>query len=145
MNLSELRREAPKDLLKLAQKMGIENLNNMRKQDMAFAILKSLAKKGYWVNGTSDSLGENYSPEESPFKKTEWLKVTHQNNKNDDKEILVTYKLEPLKISDRIKDCHYFYYLPPGYKEKTVFQKLEKEKLYSGIVILIYLGKPSKR
>ena len=26
---------------------------------------KSLAKKGYWVNGTSDSLGENNSPEES--------------------------------------------------------------------------------
>jgi len=72
---------------------------------------KSLAKKGYWVNGTSDSLGENYSPEESPFKKTEWLKVTHQNNKNDDKEILVTYKLEPLKISERIKDCHYFYWM----------------------------------
>ena len=72
---------------------------------------KSLAKKGYWVNGTSDSLGENYSPEESPFKKTEWLKVTHQNNKNDEKEILVTYKLEPLKISDRIKDCHYFYWM----------------------------------
>ena len=25
---------------------------------------KSLAQKGYWVNGTSDSLGENNSPEE---------------------------------------------------------------------------------
>ena len=51
MNLSELRREAPKDLLKLAQKMGIENLNNMRKQDMAFAILKSHAKKGEDIFG----------------------------------------------------------------------------------------------
>ena len=72
---------------------------------------KSLAHKGYWVNGTSDSLGEKYSPEESPFKEIDWLKVTHAKNKNDNKEILVTYELEPLKVSSRIKDCHYFYWM----------------------------------
>ena len=43
---------------------------------------KSLAKKGYWVNGTSDSLGENNSPEESIFKEVSWLKVSHKDNLN---------------------------------------------------------------
>ena len=40
---------------------------------------KSLAQKGYWVNGTSDSLGENNSPEESLFEEISWLKVSHKD------------------------------------------------------------------
>ena len=72
---------------------------------------KSLARKGYWVNGSSDSLGENNSPEESPFKETHWLKITHKDNLNESKELLVTYKLKPLEISVRLKDCDYFYWM----------------------------------
>ena len=72
---------------------------------------KSLARKGYWVNGSPDSLGENNSPEESPFKETHWLKITHKDNLNDSKELLITYKLKPLEISVRLKDCDYFYWM----------------------------------
>jgi hydroxymethylbilane synthase len=72
---------------------------------------KSLAQKGYWVNGTSDSLGENNSPEESLFEEISWLKATHKDNLDKDKEVLVTYELSPLDISERLLECDYFYWM----------------------------------
>ena len=72
---------------------------------------KSLAKKGYWVNGSSDSLGEDNSKEESPFKKISWLKISHKDNLDDSKELLATYKLTPLDISSRLDECDYFYWM----------------------------------
>lgn len=72
---------------------------------------KSLALKGYWVNGTSDSLGENNSPEESLFEEISWLKVTHKDNLDKDKEVLVSYELNPLDVSERLLECDYFYWM----------------------------------
>ena len=72
---------------------------------------KSLAKKGYWVNGTSDSLGENNSPEESIFKEVGWLKVSHKNNLNENKSVIATYELSPLDVSERLLECDYFYWM----------------------------------
>ena len=72
---------------------------------------RSLAKKGYWVNGSSDSLGENNSPEASPFKEVDWLKISHKDNLEDSKELLLTYELKPIEISSRLKDCEYFYWM----------------------------------
>ena len=72
---------------------------------------KSLALKGYWVNGTSDSLGENNSPEESLFEEISWLKVTHKDNLDKDKEVLVSYELNPLDVSERLLQCDYFYWM----------------------------------
>lgn len=51
MNLSELKREPVQALSKIAQDMGIDNIANMRKQDMTFAILKAHAKKGESIFG----------------------------------------------------------------------------------------------
>ena len=72
---------------------------------------KSLAQKGYWVHGTSDSLGENNSPEESLFEEISWLKVSHKDNLDKDKEVLVTYELNPLDVSERLLECDYFYWM----------------------------------
>ena len=72
---------------------------------------KSLAKKGYWVNGTSDSLGENNSPEESMFKEVSWLKVSHKDNLNENKSVIATYELSPLDVSKRLLECDYFYWM----------------------------------
>ena len=72
---------------------------------------KSLAQKGYWVNGTSDSLGENNSPEESLFEEISWLKVSHKDNLDKDKEVLVSYELNPLDVSERLLECDYFYWM----------------------------------
>ena len=46
MNLTELKKMPPPDLLSLAQEMGIEGMARSRKQDVIFAILKAHAKKG---------------------------------------------------------------------------------------------------
>jgi transcription termination factor Rho len=43
MNLKELKRKSPGDLLAFAEDLEIENASTLRKQDMMFAILKQLA------------------------------------------------------------------------------------------------------
>ena len=71
----------------------------------------SLAMKGFWVNGTSDSLGEKNSPGENPFKDMDWLKVSHADAENHDIDIIATYKLEPLELKKRMQSCEYFYWM----------------------------------
>ncbi len=46
MSLQELKEKSPADLLAFAEQFDIENANAMRKQDMMFAILKTLAEEG---------------------------------------------------------------------------------------------------
>jgi len=46
MSLQELKEKSPADLLAFAEQFDIENANAMRKQDMMFAILKTLADEG---------------------------------------------------------------------------------------------------
>ena len=45
MNLQELKGKEPQELLKQADKLGIENPSSLRKQDLMFAILKQLLKR----------------------------------------------------------------------------------------------------
>ena len=71
----------------------------------------SLAMKGFWVNGTSDSLGEKNSTGENPFKDMDWLKVSHADAENHDIDIIATYKLEPLELKKRMQSCEYFYWM----------------------------------
>ena len=40
MNLQELKRQGPSELLKYAEELQIENASALRRQDMIFAILK---------------------------------------------------------------------------------------------------------
>lgn len=51
MNLAELRGKSPAELSALAESVGIENVNNMRKQDMIFSLLKTHAKNGENIYG----------------------------------------------------------------------------------------------
>src|SRR3990167_9088593 len=51
MNLSELRDQSPAELSTLAESLNIENVNNMRKQDMIFSILKAHSKNGEDIYG----------------------------------------------------------------------------------------------
>ena len=46
MSLQELKEKSPTDLLAFAEALELENANSMRKQDMMFAILKTLADGG---------------------------------------------------------------------------------------------------
>ena len=45
MNLQELKKKNPAELISEAEKLGIENPSTLRKQEILFAILKKLADK----------------------------------------------------------------------------------------------------
>ncbi len=51
MNLQELKSKNPEELLKQADKLGIENPSSLRKQDLMFAILKTIAEEGAAITG----------------------------------------------------------------------------------------------
>ena len=45
MNLQELKKKSPAELIIEAEKLGIENPSTLRKQEILFSILKKLAEK----------------------------------------------------------------------------------------------------
>ena len=51
MNLTELKKKSPADLINTASEMGIENIARSRKQEVIFSILKSHAKSGEDIFG----------------------------------------------------------------------------------------------
>jgi len=51
MNLQELKRKTPAELLAFAEELEIENASSLRKQDMLFAILKQLAENDVPISG----------------------------------------------------------------------------------------------
>jgi len=69
MSLQELKKTSPADLVAFAERLEIENANSMRKQDIMFAILKTLAEEGVEIGGSGtlevvqDGFGFLRSPE----------------------------------------------------------------------------------
>ena len=69
MHLQELKKKTPAELLTFAEDFGIENGSNLRRQDLLFAILKSLAEKDTSIDGDGvleilqDGFGFLRSPE----------------------------------------------------------------------------------
>ena len=69
VNLADLKRQSPKDLLSLAEELEIENASTMRKGDMMFSILKERAEEGWEISGDGvlevlqDGFGFLRSPE----------------------------------------------------------------------------------
>ena len=69
MNLQELKKKSPPELLAYAEELNIENASNLRRQDMMFAILKQLADNDTAIFGDGvleilqDGFGFLRSPE----------------------------------------------------------------------------------
>ena len=69
MNLQELKKKSPPELLAYAEELNIENASNMRRQDIMFAILKQLADNDTAIFGDGvleilqDGFGFLRSPE----------------------------------------------------------------------------------
>src|SRR5690349_14859468 len=69
MNLQELKRKTPAELLQFAEELHIENASALRRQDMMFAILKQLAENDTAIFGDGvleilqDGFGFLRSPE----------------------------------------------------------------------------------
>ena len=51
MNLDELKKKSPAELISHAEKLAIENPSTLRKQEILFAILKKLAEKNEQITG----------------------------------------------------------------------------------------------
>jgi transcription termination factor Rho len=71
MDLAELKKKSPAELLAFAEELEIENVGALRKQDMMFAILKTLAENDVAIFGSGvlevlqDGFGFLRSPEEN--------------------------------------------------------------------------------
>jgi transcription termination factor Rho len=69
VSLQELKDKSPTDLVAYAEALEIENASSLRKQDMLFAILKTLADEGTEITGSGvlevlqDGFGFLRSPE----------------------------------------------------------------------------------
>ena len=68
MHLAELKKKSPADLLDYAEELEIENASSMRKQDIMFAILKSLAERDQAIygEGTLEILADGFGFLRSP-------------------------------------------------------------------------------
>ncbi|WP_376098357.1 transcription termination factor Rho [Roseomonas sp. CCTCC AB2023176] len=62
MHLSELKAKTPGDLLAFAEEVGVENASSLRKQDIMFAILKTLADSdtAIYGDGTLEILNDGF-------------------------------------------------------------------------------------
>ena len=81
---------------------------------------KKLAKKGYWVNGSSDSLGEENPNIKFLSKNKKWVKLTHNftpknylksHNKPENARIIATYELNPVEILEDLSGKSHFYWM----------------------------------
>ncbi len=52
LTLQELKRKPPTEILSLAESLEIEGANQLRTQDMLFAILKQVAERGVEIGGS---------------------------------------------------------------------------------------------
>ena len=52
LTLQELKRKPPTEILALAESLEIEGANQLRTQDMLFAILKQVAERGVEIGGS---------------------------------------------------------------------------------------------
>ena len=68
MHLAELKKKTPADLLAYAEELQIENASSMRKQDIMFAILKTLAdnEQAIYGEGTLEILPDGFGFLRSP-------------------------------------------------------------------------------
>src|SRR5262249_43553172 len=68
ISLQELKQKSPADLLAFGEQLDIENANAMRKQDMMFAILKTLAEDGVEIfcSGTLEVVQDGFGFLRSP-------------------------------------------------------------------------------
>ena len=73
---------------------------------------KKLAAKGYWINGTSDSLGKDNEPPCTLFDDLDWLNFTHdRNQEKSSMEKFISYELIPKEDEIKIRDKEYFYWM----------------------------------
>jgi len=77
------------------------------------ATWKKLARRGVWVHGSAESLGEDEDPAIGTLagRALRWLKLTHENGYDDgSREILATYRLTPCAQIPCLKGKTHYYW-----------------------------------
>ncbi len=72
---------------------------------------EKLAEQGIWVNGSSDSMGENQCDAENILGPIKWYKLSHDLAFDGDKEIIPTYQLIERTIPEKISNISHFYWM----------------------------------
>ena len=95
-----------------------------------------LAKKGYWVNGTSDSLGEEDPEVNCLTNNKKWVKLTHNlvsknllkfHTNPENARAISTYKLIPTNRFENLNEKSHFYWMS-GSAFKLALKKYPKIK-----------------
>ena len=145
MNLQELKTRSPAELLAFAEELGIENCASMRKQDMMFAVLKSLAEEGVPISGSGvlevlqDGFGFLRAPEENYLPGPDDIYVSPSQIKmfglktgdtilgkirppKEGEKYFALLKVESVngKTTDEIRDRINFEYLTPLFPEEKL-------------------------
>ena len=105
---------------------ALENINNISESNIIWTsgveTWKKIAKKGVWVNGSSDSLGEKENPPLDIFDKIKWYKLSHKDAEEDQLSLISTYELIPKEMPDNIEENSHFYWMSAS-SFKLVFDK----------------------
>ena len=105
---------------------ALENINNISESNLIWTsgieTWKKIAKKGVWVNGSSDSLGEKENPPIDIFDETKWYKLSHKDAEEDKLSLISTYELIPKEMPDNIEENSHFYWMSAS-SFKLVFDK----------------------
>ncbi len=73
---------------------------------------QNIAKRGIWVNGSSDGLGEDIDSNIHYITQNEWIKLTHEDAPPSKiKKAIYTYRLEKNNISYNLENKTYFYWM----------------------------------
>ncbi len=105
---------------------ALENINNISESNLIWTsgieTWKKIAKKGVWVNGSSDSLGEKENPPIDIFDEIKWYKLSHKDAEEDQLSLISTYELIPKEMPDNIEENSHFYWMSAS-SFKLVFDK----------------------
>ena len=99
---------------------------------------KALAKKGFWINGCSDGLGEHEAPKISHLtakKDLLWCKLSHTDGvAKEGEKFLATYRLCPSKKSPDLSGKRHFFWKSGSSFERalSLFPEIEKGTHYCG-------------
>ena len=115
-----------KNAIKSKDTKRLENINNISESNLIWTsgveTWKKIAKKGLWVNGSSDSLGEKENPPIDIFDEIKWYKLSHKDAEEDQLSLISTYELIPKEMPDNIEENSHFYWMSAS-SFKLVFDK----------------------
>tara|TARA_Y100000590_G_scaffold10188_1_gene12518 strand:- start:33 stop:1556 length:1524 start_codon:yes stop_codon:yes gene_type:complete len=73
---------------------------------------KALSDRGIWVNGSSDSMGEDFNPNINTICEFPWIKLTHNNSpKSLITNVISTYELVEEQNMPNLLNKKYFYWM----------------------------------